>query len=136
MGAGIQSGRGLPSTLRSLATEDGQSKTLARWVVACQKAMAMIPAGDRTAISRPVIGLGLDKGAACSDIRVEMKKGALASAKRKINYPEHTEYDRMASKARRRANRLTSEQRAEYLRRGMVKIYGGEWPKETTGAGH
>ena len=81
-------------------------------------------------------GQGLDKGEASKDLRAGMKKRLPASAKRKIDFPEHTEYDRMAAEVRRRANRLTPEERVEYLRRGMVRVYGGEWPKEATGAGH
>ena len=97
----------------------------------------MIYGGNRTAkISPSVSGQELDKGTANSDLAVVMKKQAPASAKRKIDSSEDTEYDRMAAKVRQLANRLTPEQRAEYLRRGMVRVYGGEWPKETTGAGH
>ena len=57
-------------------------------------------------------------------------------AKKEIDYPEETDCDQADAAVRRRANRLTPEQRAEYLRRGMVRIYGGNWPKKTTGARH
>jgi hypothetical protein len=65
-----------------------------------------------------------------------MKKRMPMPVKKGADYPEETESDRVAASVRRRANRLSAAQRAEYLRRGMVRIYGGEWPKETTGARH
>ena len=64
-----------------------------------------------------------------------MKQTSVAS-KKKRDDPQETEGDRIAAQIRRRANRLTPEQRAEYVRRGMVKIYGGQWPEKATGAGH
>jgi hypothetical protein len=36
--------------------------------------------------------------------------------------------------ARRLASKLTPEQKAEYFRKGMAKIYGAR--REATGAGH
>jgi len=65
-----------------------------------------------------------------------MKKRMPVGMKKGVDYPEETESDQVAAQVRRRANRLSASQRAEYLRRGMVRIYGGEWPKETTGARH
>jgi hypothetical protein len=65
-----------------------------------------------------------------------MKKCSGTKARKKFDYPEETECDLLAARVRRRANRLTPEQRAEYLRRGMVRIDGGEWPKEATGPRH
>ena len=56
--------------------------------------------------------------------------------KRKIlDYPEETEGSRLAAKARKMANKLTPEQRREFFRRAMVRIYGGQ-PKAPTVAGH
>ena len=65
-----------------------------------------------------------------------MKKRTPVRVKKGVDYPEETELDQVAADVRRRANRLSGSQRAEYLRRGMVRICGGEWPKETTGARH
>jgi hypothetical protein len=65
-----------------------------------------------------------------------MKKRPKTSTRKKAEYPEFTEADSLAAQIRRRANKLTPEQRAEYVRRGMVKIYGGQWPKEATGTRH
>ena len=55
--------------------------------------------------------------------------------RRKLDYPEETEGSRLAAKVRKLASKLTPEEEAEYFRRGMAKIYGGQ-PKEITGAGH
>src|SRR5437899_5108114 len=50
-----------------------------------KQAMAMISGSNRTAsIFSLVTGPGLDKAAACSDLRVKMKKAALTSAKKKV----------------------------------------------------
>jgi hypothetical protein len=59
----------------------------------------------------------------------------LASKRKKLDYPEHTEGSRLAAKVRKLASKLTPEEEAEYFRRGMAKIYGGQ-PKENTGARH
>ena len=65
-----------------------------------------------------------------------MKKRSARAGKNKRDLFKETEGDRIAAEVRRRANKLTPEQRAEYVRRGMVRIYGGQWPKEATRAGH
>lgn len=53
---------------------------------------------------------------------------------KKLDYPEETEGSRLAAKTRKLANKLTPEQRREFFRRAMVRIYGGQ-PK-TPVAGH
>ena len=57
------------------------------------------------------------------------------AAQKKPDYPEETPGSRLAAKARKLANKLTPEEEAEHLRRGMAIIYGSQ-PKEITGAGH
>ncbi len=57
-----------------------------------------------------------------------------ASRRKKLDYPEETEGSRLAAKIRKLASKLTPEEEAEYFRRGMVRIYGGQ-PKEITPAG-
>ena len=49
-----------------------------------------------------------------------------ASQQKKIDYPEETEGSRLAAKVRKLASKLTPEEEAEHLRRGMAKIYGGQ----------
>jgi hypothetical protein len=56
-----------------------------------------------------------------------------ARKRKKLDYPEVTNGTRWAAEARRLASKLTPEQEAEYIRRGMAKVYGGK-PKEVTGA--
>ena len=46
--------------------------------------------------------------------------------RKKLNYPEETEGSRLAAKVRKLASKLTPEEEAEYFRRGMAKIYGGQ----------
>ena len=55
--------------------------------------------------------------------------------RKKLDYPDETNGSRVAAEVRPVASKLTSEQRRELFKRGMVRIYGGQ-PKETTGAGH
>ena len=57
-----------------------------------------------------------------------------AANKKRLEYPEETNGTRWASEARKMASKLTPEQEAEHLRRGMAMIYGSQ-PKEITGAG-
>jgi hypothetical protein len=55
-------------------------------------------------------------------------------AQKKLDYPEETPGSRLASKARKLANKLTPEEEAEHFRHGMAIIYGGQ-PKEITRCG-
>ena len=57
-----------------------------------------------------------------------------ASKRRKSDYPDETNGTRWAAQARKMAGKLTPEQEAEYFRKAMVKVHGGQ-PKETTGSG-
>ncbi|MBI3852412.1 MAG: hypothetical protein HY298_19320 [Verrucomicrobia bacterium] len=56
-----------------------------------------------------------------------------AAKRKRLDYPDVTNGTRWAAEARRLASKLTPEQEAEYIRRGMAKVYGGK-PKEVTGA--
>ena len=54
--------------------------------------------------------------------------------RKKLGYPDDTNGTRWAAQARKLANKLTPDEEAEYFRRAMVKIYGGQ-PKKATSAG-
>jgi hypothetical protein len=77
----------------------------------------------------------IDKNALTRQRHPVMKQRKSSSRKKPLDYPEETEGSRMAAEIRKRANKLTREQRRELFRRGMVMIYGGE-PKEATRPGH
>jgi hypothetical protein len=49
--------------------------------------------------------------------------------KKKLDYPNETEGSRVAARIRQRANKMTSEQREECLKKAMQIYYGGQ-PKE------
>jgi hypothetical protein len=49
-----------------------------------------------------------------------------------IDYPEETEGSQLASKARKKASKLTAEQRRAHLDAAMVLIYSGENAKEAS----
>ena len=49
--------------------------------------------------------------------------------KKKLDYPTETEGSRIASRLRQRANKMTSAQREECLKKAMRIYYGGQ-PKE------
>jgi hypothetical protein len=49
--------------------------------------------------------------------------------KKKLDYPEETEGSRLAAQIRQRANKMTSAQREECLKKAM-QIYYGRQPKE------
>ncbi|HEY3854067.1 MAG TPA: hypothetical protein VGO67_06715 [Verrucomicrobiae bacterium] len=55
-------------------------------------------------------------------------------AKPRLNYPDQTRGSKLAAEIRKKANGLSSKQRAEYFRKGMSIIYGGEGTKETSRA--
>jgi hypothetical protein len=59
-----------------------------------------------------------------------MKRHAEKPVKKKFDYPEASEADRMAAELRQRCNKLTREQREELSKRAMQIYYGGSWPKE------
>ena len=56
-----------------------------------------------------------------------------SARKKKLNYPQETPGSRMAAAIRKRANKLTKEQRREHLQAAMRVYYGAEWPKEAAG---
>ena len=62
-----------------------------------------------------------------------MKKRA-ASSRKKLDYPEETTGSRLAAEIRKRANKLTKEEREELFKKSMQVYYGGAWPKETAGS--
>jgi hypothetical protein len=49
--------------------------------------------------------------------------------KKKLDYPDGTEGSRLAARIRHRANKMTSAQREECLKKAMQIYYGGQ-PKE------
>jgi hypothetical protein len=51
------------------------------------------------------------------------------------DYPAVTHGARVAARGRRKANKMTDAQREAYFRRGMVLIYGGQFPEKAV-AGH
>lgn len=60
----------------------------------------------------------------------------VTAKKKKLSYPDETEGSRLAAETRRRANRLTAEQRREHFRRGMAIIYGGAQAAKAPGSRH
>jgi len=50
--------------------------------------------------------------------------------KKKLSYPDETPGSRMAAEIRKRANKLTKEQRREHFQAAMRVFYGAKWPKE------
>lgn len=58
------------------------------------------------------------------------------SRKTPLDYPLDTEGSRLATEIRKRANKLTREQRRDYFRQGMAIIYGGKPASKTTGPGY
>ena len=66
---------------------------------------------------------------------LDMSKKPTKPAKSAKDYPLVTHGSRVAARGRQKANKMTTEQRAEYFRRGMVLIYGGQLPEEAV-AGH
>lgn len=63
-----------------------------------------------------------------------MKKRPPNRRKKKLDYPEETDGSRLAAEIRKRANKLTPEQRRYHFERGMAMIYGGEPAKQKTGS--
>jgi hypothetical protein len=51
--------------------------------------------------------------------------------KKKLSYPDETEGSRLAAEIRRRANKLTKEERRQHFQAAMRVFYGAKWPKET-----
>ena len=76
----------------------------------------------------------IDNAFGKGEIQFVMKQPQRA-ARKKFDYPEETPGSRLAAKARKLASKLTPEEEAEHFRRGMARIYGGQF-KEITGARH
>jgi hypothetical protein len=68
----------------------------------------------------------VDKKRRSQDRGLVMRKRRAKSAKKKIDWPEETEGDRLAREIRQRCNKLTSEQRREHFEQAMAMIYGGD----------
>jgi hypothetical protein len=64
-----------------------------------------------------------------SDISIKFMKRKLRKV---LDYPDETQGSRLASEIRKKANGLTAKQRAEYFRKGMAMIHGGNGTKETS----
>ena len=82
------------------------------------------------------VGNHVDRRYYGPDLRHAMSKKRSETKKRPLDYPEETEGSKIAAQIRKRVSGMTREQRAEHFKRGMVKIYGGQWPKEAAGTGH
>ena len=54
-----------------------------------------------------------------------MKKRPVAP-KKKLDYPEETNGSRMAAEIRKRANKLTKEERQHHFKQAMAIFYGGD----------
>jgi hypothetical protein len=65
-----------------------------------------------------------------------MKKRPATSAKKKLDYPEETAGSRLAAEIRKRANKLTKEERRHHFEQAMAMIYGGDAASKTTRPGH
>ncbi|HUD48550.1 MAG TPA: hypothetical protein VMR33_17085 [Candidatus Baltobacteraceae bacterium] len=57
-----------------------------------------------------------------------------AKSRKFLDYPDRTRGSKLAAEIRKKANGLSSKQRAEYFRKGMSMIYGGEGTKKTSRA--
>jgi hypothetical protein len=57
-----------------------------------------------------------------------------AKSRKLLHYPDQTRGSKLAAEIRKKANGLTSKQRAEYFRKGMAMIYGGDGAKEASRA--
>jgi hypothetical protein len=53
-----------------------------------------------------------------------------AKSRKLMDYPDQTRGSKLAAEIRKKANGLSPRQRAEYFRKGMSIIYGGEGTKE------
>ncbi len=53
--------------------------------------------------------------------------------KKRLSYPIETTGSKLAAEMRKKANKLSSDQKNRYLRKAMALIYGGDAAKEETG---
>jgi hypothetical protein len=78
--------------------------------------------------SRPLTQEGLTKWTLPPDYGCQFTMSSQIK-KKKLDYPDGTEGSRLAARIRQRANKMTSSQREESLKRAMQIYYGGQ-PKE------
>ena len=71
----------------------------------------------------------VDKAPGNREVWPAMKKRT--AKKMPLDYPDETPGSRMAAEVRRKANKLTAEQRREHFERAMAMIYGGVRPEKT-----
>jgi len=64
-----------------------------------------------------------------------MRRRAVLQRK-KLDYPDETPGSCLAAEIRKRANKLTAEQRRTHVNAAMAMVYGGARVTKTTGAGH
>jgi hypothetical protein len=57
-----------------------------------------------------------------------------AKSRKLVDYPDQTRGSKLAAEIRKKANGLSSKQRAECFRKGMSMIYGGDGAKEASRA--
>ena len=55
-----------------------------------------------------------------------------AKSRKLLDYPDQTRGSKLAAEVRKKANSLSSKQRAEHFRKGMAMIYGGDETKEAS----
>ena len=61
-----------------------------------------------------------------------MEKPMKRKQRKALDYPEETAGSKMAAEIRKKTNGLTAKQRADYFRRGMAMIYGGNGTKKAS----
>jgi hypothetical protein len=71
----------------------------------------------------------VDKPTVCGRLLNLKMKMPPPNKKKKLDYLEETEGSRMAARIRQRANKMTSGQREECLKKAMELYYGGQ-PRE------
>ena len=65
-----------------------------------------------------------------------MKKRPAISAKKRLDYPEQTNGSRLAAEIRKRANKLTKQERQHHFEQAMAMIYGGDAAGKATRSRH
>ena len=58
-----------------------------------------------------------------------------SKTKKLLTYPSDTSGSKLAAEMRKKANKMSSEQKSHYLRKAMALIYGRTGAKAATGAG-
>jgi hypothetical protein len=57
-----------------------------------------------------------------------------AKSRKLLDYPDQTRGSKMAAEVRKKANGLSSKQRAEFFRKGLAMIYAGGGTKKASRA--